>query len=133
MKRININFLFPFLALISLVFALSQQMFNVPPLGKILDPFVGAVQNEREQSFARWRPKGLKEATQVYFDNRQVPHIYARNEEDLFFTQGYITAGYRLWQMDFLSYVAAGRLSEIFAEGFLDYDRGQRRMGVLES
>lgn len=135
MKKLNINFLFPLVALVLLVVALSQQIFNAPPVGKLLDPFSGAVQNENESALqsATFNMSGTASPVNVYFDNRDVPHIYAQTEEDMYFAQGYVTAAYRLWQMDFLSYVSAGRLSEIFADGFLDYDRRQRRMGMLDA
>lgn len=135
MKKININFLFPLVALVLLVTALSQQIFNAPPVGKLLDPFSGAVQNENEDVLQNSQRdiSGVSKPVSVFFDDRDVPHIYAQTEEDLYFTQGYVTASYRLWQMDFLSYVSAGRLSEIFADGFLDYDRKQRRMGLLDA
>lgn len=138
MKKININSLFPLIALVILISALSQQLFIVPPLGKLLDPFIGAVQNEERGSINRSRltmnNMELGGAVQVYFDNRQVPHIYAQNTADLYFTQGYVTAFFRLWQMDFITYSAAGRLSEIMqAKEIFALDRNQRRIGLLEA
>ncbi|MEO1628033.1 MAG: penicillin acylase family protein, partial [Bacteroidota bacterium] len=53
--------------------------------------------------------------------------------EDLYYAQGYLTASQRLWQMDFISYAAAGRFSEIIGDPFLAYDRLQRRMGILDA
>jgi penicillin G amidase len=136
-KKININSLFPLLALIILISALSRQMFNVPPIGKVLDPFAGAVRNgdagNTDANLTLQGLGGLGGAVQVYFDSRKVPHIFAASDSDLYFAQGYITASMRLWQMDFLSYAAAGRLSEIFRDGFLDYDRTQRRIGLLHA
>jgi len=112
-------------------------MFNVFPLGKLLDPFIGALQNEADQelnsTLSTFDKMGLADSVQVFFDKRKVPHIYAKNLDDLYFTQGYVTAYLRLWQMDFLSYASAGRLSEIFSKGFLAYDREQRRLGILSA
>ncbi len=138
MKKINKDAVFPLAALVMLVFALSRQMFMVPPLGKLLDPFIGAVQNEDEgrlNAAALSIPgKELKAPVQVYFDKRKVPHIYAQNNSDLYFAQGYVTASLRLWQMDFMTYASAGRLAEIFSQkDFFDYDRNQRRIGILEA
>ena len=135
MKRINVNALFPLIALILLIFALSQQMFYVaPPLGKVLDPFIGAVRNEFDPGFEEQRmliePTGVLDSVTIYFDDRRVPHIYAANEKDLYFAQGYVTARLRLWQMDFLSLAAAGRLAEVFGPSQLDHDRTQRRIGI---
>lgn len=135
MLKVNFSFLFPLLTLFILVFALSQQMFNVFPIGKLLDPFAGAVQNGSEKELQAsgliMDKMGLADSVHIFFDKRKVPHIYAKNTEDLYFAQGYVTASLRLWQMDFLSYVSAGRLSEIFSSGFIEYDRKQRRMGIL--
>lgn len=138
MKKINLNCLFPLAALVISIYALSNPLFSVPPLGKVLNPFIGVIQNDRE----RWvserqfsqKDLGLADSVSVYFDGSMVPHIYAKNGEDLYFAQGYVTAMLRLWQMDFTTYVSAGRLSEIFSGGnYLEYDRSQRRMGILEA
>lgn len=138
MKRLNISFLFPLTALAILIFGLSSQMFNVPPLGKLLNPFIGAVQNEEEKNLTTsqliMNTMNLSDSVHVFFDDRKVPHIYAKNIDDLYFSQGYVTASLRLWQMDFLSYVSAGRLSEILKmEGALNFDRRQRRIGILDA
>jgi penicillin amidase len=138
MRKVNTNCLYPLIASVILIFALSKQMFIVPPLGKLLDPFIGAVQNADDDgwksSLLTMNKIDLAEPVRVFFDDRQVPHIYAQNAEDLYFTQGYVTAYFRLWQMDFLSYSSAGRLSELFSEKeFFDYDRNQRRIGILEA
>ena len=55
----------------------------------------------------------LKELVEVIWDENNIPHIFAQNEHDLYIAQGYIVAQDRLWQMDFISRVYAGRLSEI--------------------
>lgn len=137
MKKINAGSLFPLTALILLVYILSHQLFDVFPLGKMLDPFIGAVQNSEEADLVLQNMDigGLRmhDSASVYFDSRKVPHIYASTDSDLYKAQGYVTAALRLWQMDFLSYASAGRLSEIFNDGFLAYDREQRRLGVLEA
>lgn len=138
MKKINKSFLFPLIALIILLYALSHQLFILPPLGKLLDPFVGAVQNNNDKLLTvqhlNMDLPDLSDSVNVYFDERKVPHIYAKNANDLYFTQGYVVASLRLWQMDFLSYVSSGRLSEILGpDNVLGYDRNQRRLGILEA
>src|SRR6187402_350916 len=135
MKKINLQCIFPLLALTVLIFGLSIQMFRMAPLGKLLDPFTGVVQNGSETELGASLTKKdmqLSQPVRIFFDSRKVPHIYASNEMDLYFAQGYVSAALRLWQMDFLSYTAAGRLSEIFSGGFEDFDRTQRRMGILD-
>ncbi|HUM46563.1 MAG TPA: penicillin acylase family protein, partial [Chitinophagales bacterium] len=60
-----------------------------------------------------------------------IPHIFAGNNHDLYLAQGYIHAKYRLWQMEFQTHAAAGRISEIIGEKALPYDRQQRRFGMV--
>jgi len=72
----------------------------IPPLGKFLSPFHGFWQNAENESIEAPEEltiEGLKEPVKVYFDDMLVPHIYAKNDHDLFLTQGYITAFHRLW------------------------------------
>ena len=57
--------------------------------------------------------KGTKENVDIVFDDRMIPHIFAKNNHDVYFAQGYVTAMHRLWQMDFQTRYASGRLSEV--------------------
>jgi penicillin amidase len=57
--------------------------------------------------------KGLKEQVTIRRDERGIPYIEAKNDEDLYFAQGYATASDRLWQMDLFRRNARGELSEI--------------------
>jgi penicillin G amidase len=111
---------------------------RIPPLGKFLDPFHGFWQNleSRHHTFAeKISIPGLKQPVTVVFDSLMIPHLYAQNEEDLYAAQGYVTAMQRLWQMEFQTHAAAGRVSEIIGAGkddaVLNYDRGQRRLGMV--
>lgn len=72
----------------------------------------------------------LHEPVEVITDRYGVPHIYARNETDLFFAQGYVHAQERLWQMEFNRRLCSGRLSELFGDVMLDFDRFCRRLGI---
>ncbi|HNW30261.1 MAG TPA: penicillin acylase family protein, partial [Spirochaetota bacterium] len=65
---------------------------------------------------------GLRDEVTVYRDSYAVPHIYARNEHDLYLATGYCMAQERLWQMDLIRRVTQGRLSEIFGEDMVDVD-----------
>jgi len=105
----------------------------IPPLGKFLDPFHGSWRNaeKREPSRETLSLAGLKEEVIVNYDSSMIPHVYARNTSDLYFTQGYLTARHRLWQMEFQTHAAAGRISEIVGEAALDFDRKQRRLGMV--
>ena len=66
---------------------------------------------------------GLKEDVEIVRDTYGVPHIYAKNEPDLYFALGYAMAQDRLWQMEFLRRVGHGQLSEILGEELLKVDR----------
>jgi len=110
----------------------------VPPLGKFLDPMNGFWNNIIATDFkspGTLSMRGLQNEVTVVFDSLAIPHIFASNDLDLYFVQGYITARARLWQMEFQTHAAAGRISEITGAGnnnvFLDYDRGQRRLGMV--
>ncbi|MBS0000344.1 MAG: penicillin acylase family protein [Cyclobacteriaceae bacterium] len=106
---------------------------NLPPIGKLLDPFHGFWQNAEKDpldlKFSLDQP-GLTGEVEVLYEKNLIPHIYASSEYDLYFVQGYVTAYHRLWQMEFLSYVASGRVSEILGSMALSFDRRQRRKGL---
>ena len=76
------------------------------------------------------RVQGLHEPVEILTDRYGVPHIYATNEDDLYFAQGYMHAQERLWQMELNRRIGAGRLSEIFGEIALETDRFCRRLGM---
>ncbi|HUU99887.1 MAG TPA: penicillin acylase family protein [Bacteroidales bacterium] len=65
---------------------------------------------------------GLTKEVTVYRDERGMPHIYADNENDLYFATGYIMAQERLWQMDLIRRATTGRLSEIFGDDYIQTD-----------
>jgi penicillin G amidase len=105
----------------------------IPPLGKFLDPLQGFWQNaERDfKAHETLQIPGLKSSVEVVYDSVLIPHIFAQNDEDLYLAQGYVVAMHRLWQMEFQTHAAAGRISEIIGESGLDYDRSQRRLGMV--
>lgn len=105
----------------------------MPPLGKFLSPFQGFWQNAvipGEKSTNDLKLEGLQKAVTVYYDEMEIPHIYADSDYDLHFTHGYLAAKDRLWQMDFLSRVVSGRLSEVLGGDLLETDRLLRRIGM---
>ena len=73
--------------------------------------------------------KGLSKPVTVITDKYGVPHIYADNEEDLFFAQGFIHARDRAWQMEMNRRVAHGQVAEAFGDIALDTDRLVRTLG----
>jgi len=112
---------------------LNNSQGNIPPLGKFLNPFAGFWQNgERQDDLEEILDvKGLRAVVQVVWDERQVPHIFAENTYDVYFAQGFLTARHRLWQMEFQTHVAAGRVSEIIGSKAIEFDKLQRRRGLL--
>lgn len=72
---------------------------------------------------------GLEESVEVIRDRWGVPHIYARNEHDLFFAQGYVQAQDRLWQMEECRRMAQGTLAEVLGPEALASDRLARTLG----
>ena len=55
-----------------------------------------------------------------------MPHIYARNTDDLFFAQGYVMGQDRLWQMEMWRRQREGRLAEILGPAAFERDRQAR-------
>lgn len=130
---------FPFVLALALslswVLLLNRPLGKIPAMGRLLNPVNGFWNNAEpasEKGLALHLPADqLKQEVSITFDDRLVPHIKAKNEEDLYFAQGYIHATYRLWQMDMQTRAAAGRLSEILGEQTFEFDRTQRRKGML--
>ena len=58
-----------------------------------------------------------------------MPHIYAFNEHDLYFAQGYVHAQDRFWQMEFWRHIEPGAYLEIVGEAGLEQDRFIRTVG----
>jgi penicillin amidase len=111
-----------------------QKVNRMPALGTFFNPFEGFWQNAESKKVSEkidLQIPGLNDKVEIVIDDRMVPHIFAQNNHDLYMAQGYITARFRLWQMEFQTYAAAGKLSEILGENYVNYDRYQRRIGML--
>ncbi len=132
----TIPFIFSLIITGALLFALHHKWAGIPPLGKFLSPQQGFWQNAEAADHDYNENlvfKDLKGKVQVYIDDRLVPHIFAEQESDAYFVQGFLHAKFRLWQMEFQTMAAAGRISEILGgdENFIRYDREQRRLGMV--
>jgi penicillin amidase len=121
-----------------LVFALNKKWGSVPPIGKFVSPQQGFWQNAEPADHdynEDVKLPGLIGKAHVYFDDRLVPHVFAENDEDAYYIQGYLHAKFRLWQMEFQTFAAAGMVSHIVGVGpderVLKYDRGMRRLGMV--
>ena len=71
---------------------------------------------------------GLKEPVEVLRDRWGVPHIYAKNQDDLFFAQGFVAAQDRLFQIDLWRRLAVGELAEVLGPSAIDADTFARLM-----
>ncbi len=119
---------------VGLTFSLNRQWGSIPPIGKFISPQQGFWQNADaldKDYDADLKFPGLRDNVQVYIDERLVPHVFANNESDAYFIQGYLHAKFRLWQMEFEVYAASGRISELIGEKALNFDRGKRRLGMV--
>lgn len=133
MKNKSLLFLYPLIILVIMVIFLDIIAGGIPPLGKLLNPFTGVVQNEKELVLEGKVDLAGNHLSNIVFDERSVPHVFADSDAEMYFAQGYVMASDRLWQMDFTSYLSAGRMSEIIGPSYLEYDKDQRRLGILKS
>ena len=77
--------------------------------------------------------KNTTEDVTVYFDDIGVPHINAQNQKDAYLALGYVHAQDRLWQMELVRRIAAGRLSEILGKELLSVDQFFSGLGIEEA
>lgn len=76
----------------------------------------------------RTRVPGLHYEVRVQRDKWGVPHIYARDQHDLFFAQGYVVAQDRLFQMELWKRAGQGRLAEVLGPSAVARDINARRL-----
>lgn len=129
-----VPFLAAALVTTGLVVTFNSKLVLPAPLGKLLSPQHGIWQNAEsadENFSADLKFPELKGKVDVYLDERLVPHIFAEQENDAYFVQGYLHAKFRLWQMELQTYAAGGRVSEIIGEKGLTHDREFRRLGMV--
>lgn len=72
------------------------------------------------------KASGLHQPVEVLRDRWGVAHIYAQNQHDLFFAQGFVAAQDRLFQMELWKRAGQGRLAEILGPTFLSRDVNAR-------
>ena len=131
-----LNKIIPLLVALAVTYLFQNSLGTVPPLGKLLSPFHGFWQNSEakstmETSEEDLRIDGLQDQVQVFYDEMGIPHVFAKNDHDLYMAQGYLTAKDRLWQMEFQTYFAGGRISELVGDKGIESDKFQRRMGSV--
>lgn len=86
----------------------------------------GSSQEVSATSNESFTVEGLHQDVEVVRDRWGIHHIYAQNEEDLFFTQGFLAARDRLFQFELWRRRATGTVAEILGSRELDRDIGAR-------
>src|SRR5690625_13103 len=72
----------------------------------------------------------VSENVTVYTDINGVPHIKAKNLQDLYTAQGFVQAQHRMFQMELSRRQASGTLSEIIGEATINNDKYFRTLGL---
>ena len=76
--------------------------------------------------------KGLAQPVEIVRDRWGIAHIYAQNQKDLFFAQGFNIASDRLFQLEIWRRQATGTLAEILGRRALKRDIGARLLKFRE-
>jgi penicillin amidase len=72
---------------------------------------------------------GLKHPVRVVRDEKGMPFIYAADTEDAMFAQGFVMAMDRLFQMELIKRLAAGRIGELIGRQARNLDAQMRTLG----
>ncbi|WP_028891264.1 penicillin acylase family protein [Tenacibaculum sp. 47A_GOM-205m] len=75
----------------------------------------------------------ISDKVTVYYDEVGVPHINAQNQLDAYTALGYVHAQDRLWQMELIRRIAAGRLAEVFGKDLVRVDKFFSGLGIEEA
>ena len=90
-----IRFIISAIITIALIVIFNSTLVLPAPLGKLVSPQHGIWQNAEsanEDFNADLKFPRLAGNVSVYFDERLVPHIFAEQENDAWFVQGYLHA-----------------------------------------
>ena len=129
-SKTAIGSLFIIIALVISVFPLTQGT----PYPYIFDPVKGLWEEPVRAGYSNdVKVPGLTGKVTVVIDKDGVPHIYADNEKDLFTAVGWVQARFRLFEMDLMRRIVAGRLSEFFGNETLNQDKFMRNLQLYES
>lgn len=86
-----------------------------------LCPFLSLAQSSEKLAIP-----GLQQPVEIIVDRWGIPHIYAQNEADLFFAQGFYAAWDRTFQFELWRRQATGTVAEILGPRELKRDIGTR-------
>jgi penicillin amidase len=120
-----------------------KMAFSLPALLVCVSPTLFAQPAKAQPTPAEWISKsnsvltqlegnlslgGLREPVEVQRDRWGIAHIYAKNQHDLFFAQGFVAAQDRLFQIDIWRRQANGELAEALGAKYVASDRFARLM-----
>ena len=94
-----------------------------PPLGRAAAVPQPSVQEDGMETL---RLSGLREPVEILTDRWGIAHIYAKNQPDLFFAQGYNAARDRLFQLEIWRRRVTGTMAELQGPKALERDIGAR-------
>src|SRR5229473_2620431 len=106
------------LTIFAFLFSVPHALFRVSPQ-----------QTSNHEANTKAVQARVHDTVTVRRDDRGIPYIEAKNDEDLYFAQGYITASDRLWQMDLWRRIIRGELAEILGQPALSQDKHHRTLG----
>ncbi|MDO6745297.1 penicillin acylase family protein [Tenacibaculum soleae] len=75
----------------------------------------------------------ISDKVTVQYDDVGVPHIKAKNQQDAYIALGYVHAQDRLWQMELIRRISAGRLAEVFGKDLVRTDKFFSGLGIEEA
>lgn len=132
-QRNKLPFFGALFGLTGIIVLFSVPLGTLPPLGSLFHPVTGALSSAEKgvSKSMQLEVTGLREPVDVYMNERGVPHIFAQNDHDLYFAQGFITARDRLFQLEVTIRGAEGALSEWLGDRMMTYDRNMRRLGMV--
>jgi penicillin amidase len=115
------------------LFVGARPIGPAPALGAFLEPAHGVWSLARAAASPAGPDAsvaGLGAPVEVVYDDRAVPHIFARSEEDAYRALGYVVARDRLFQLYVQTVAASGRITEIGGAQALGLDREMRNLGL---
>lgn len=119
---------------LALTLILNMSLGPLPAILPLLNPGQG-VWTEAGQAVSPTSGSltlpGLIAPVEVTYTTGGVPHIFARNDHDLFMVQGYLVARDRLFEMDLMRRQASGSLSAILGPSYVAADKAELSLGLL--
>ncbi|MBZ4423324.1 penicillin acylase family protein [Myxococcus sp. RHSTA-1-4] len=109
-----------------------QTLRRLPPALAAATPGLGPWLARRRWPRAQgtFQVEGLNGSVEIIRDTWGVPHIFAKDEHDLFFAQGYVHAQDRLWQLEFGRLVSNGLLASVLGPRVVPMDHLMRTLGL---